>query len=53
MLSSLGGTKRKQKSGERPWWEVPEGKREVGGTYPRAAICWQIIKKPSLYQKTE
>lgn len=52
MLSSLGGTKRKQRSGERPWREVPEGKREVGETYPMAAICWHVKKKPSLYQKT-
>lgn len=49
MLSSLRGTKKKQKNGERPWWKVPEEKREVGGTYPMAALCWHIRKKPSLY----
>ena len=48
MLSNLRGIKKKQESGERPWWKVQEGKGEVGEAYQVASICWWIKNKPSL-----
>lgn len=33
-----------QESGERPWWKVPEGKGDGGGTYQMAVVCWQLRK---------